>query len=54
MSVVTSNPTDIQRALSVIVEPGSVVELRILKAGRYRTVSGYYNDLDKLGRDAAH
>ncbi|MBA3715434.1 MAG: hypothetical protein H0W76_23760, partial [Pyrinomonadaceae bacterium] len=43
----------IEQALAVIVEPGAVVEMRVPKAGRYKTVSGYYTDLAKLAADAA-
>src|SRR5205823_175097 len=46
-------------ALGVIVvpapagQPNPVVELRIPHAGRARVVAGYYDDLDRLGCDAA-
>ena len=43
----------IYHALSIIVPPGAVEEMRILNAGRLGTVSGYYNDLWKLAKDAA-
>ena len=43
---------EIRRALSVLFEPGDVVELRAPKAGRLRTASGYFDDLDRLA-DAA-
>ena len=42
----------IKHALSVICERGSVHELRIPHAARAGTVSGYYDDLDALARDA--
>jgi hypothetical protein len=43
----------IERALGILVEPGSVVELRVPKAARRATVSGYYNDVRKLAESAA-
>jgi len=44
---------EICRTLKVLFPPGDVAELRILNAGTNGTVSGYYNDLDKLAADAA-
>ena len=44
---------EIRRALAIVCEAGSVIELRIPKADRAGTISGYYNDLDTLTRDAA-
>jgi Protein of unknown function (DUF3987) len=44
---------EIRRALAVLCEPGDVIELRVLNAGKAGTISGYYNDLDILARDAA-
>src|SRR5262249_10407498 len=43
----------IHRTLTLLHEPGSVVELRILNAGRNGTVSGYFTDRDKLAASAA-
>jgi hypothetical protein len=37
----------------MIMEPGSVHELRIPKAGREKTISGYFDDPSKLARCAA-
>jgi hypothetical protein len=48
----TSNPAEIRRAIEVLVEPGSVVELRAPKSGKYRTVSGYFNDPAKAAKAA--
>src|SRR5581483_4232112 len=53
-----SNGTDkaaayIAECLRVFAEPDQVVELRVLNAGRSGTISGYYDDLDKMARDAA-
>jgi hypothetical protein len=49
---VTNGPDAIRRALSLLVEPGSVVELRIPERGRRGIVSGYYDDLDALAKRA--
>jgi hypothetical protein len=43
----------IQRAAELIIEPGSVYELRIPKAGREKTISGYFDDSLKLAHCAA-
>jgi hypothetical protein len=40
------------QALSVLVNPGCIAELRVLETGRSGTVSGYYSDLNRLARDA--
>lgn len=40
-------------ALRVLTEPGQVVELRILNAPRVGTVSGYFDDPEKLADAAA-
>lgn len=43
----------IAAGLAVLVEPGSTVELRVpIRPGR--TISGYFDDLDKMAREAAH
>jgi hypothetical protein len=39
---------DIDAAIAALFSPGDVVELRIPKAGRYRTISGYFSDFVKL------
>jgi len=39
---------DIDGAIAALFPPGDVVELRIPKAGRYRTISGYFSDFVKL------
>lgn len=44
--------TEIRAALAVLVEPGSVVELRALHT-RQNTTSGYFNDLDAAAEAAA-
>ncbi len=38
----------IEAALAALFRPGDVVELRIPKAGRFRTISGYFDDFLKL------
>lgn len=43
----------IRQALDVVLEPGSVAELRVLDAGREGTVSGYFDDLALLAASAA-
>lgn len=43
----------IRRAAELIMGPGSVHELRIPKAGREKTISGYFNDPLKLAQCAA-
>jgi len=44
---------EILRAAHLIMAPGAVHELRIPKAGRDKTISGYFNDPEKLARAAA-
>jgi len=48
-----ADTAEIRRAVSLVCPPDSVVELRVPKAGRLKTISGYYNDHDKLVEDAA-
>lgn len=48
-----SDRDEIKRTLSLLVEPGSVVELRCPKTEK-RVVSGYFNDLDKLTKAASY
>jgi hypothetical protein len=43
----------IRLAAELIMEPGSVHELRIPKAGREKTISGYFDDPSKLAQCAA-
>src|SRR5271163_2375551 len=38
----------IDAAIAALFSPGDVVELRIPKAGRFRTISGYFDDFVKL------
>jgi hypothetical protein len=58
MSTTTADPSEIRRALQAIVEPGQVVELRALGVStsafpRPHTVSGYFDDMEKLAKAAA-
>jgi hypothetical protein len=50
----TADPDEIRRAIELLVKLGDVHELRVLEAGRDGTVSGYFNDLNKLATAAAH
>jgi hypothetical protein len=43
---------EIRHALELLVEPGSVVELRVPKTRRRGTISGYFNDWDALAHHA--
>lgn len=42
------NREEILRTWNTFRQPGEVLELRIPKAGRYKTISGYFNDAKKL------
>jgi hypothetical protein len=46
-----SDPVEIQRALALMVD-SEVFEIRIPKAGRYRTIRGYFNDLSAAVKSA--
>ena len=37
----------------MLFPPGGVVEVRVPKAGRYRTNSGYFSDFDELASAVA-
>jgi hypothetical protein len=41
---------EIQRAMSALFRPGDVVEVRVPKTGRSRTISGYFEDREELAR----
>ncbi len=43
-----SSRVHIDFAIAALFRPGDVVELRIPKAGRFKTISGYFNDFGKL------
>jgi hypothetical protein len=38
-----SDPEEIERAIGLLYDPGDVVELRVLKAKKAKTVSGYFD-----------
>lgn len=44
---------DVRAGLSRLLEAGHVYELRVPKAGRFKTVSGYFDRLDALAEAAA-
>ena len=48
----SANVTEIRSGLSLLLEPGSVSELRVLGSG-HGTVSGYFNDFEAMARCAA-
>jgi hypothetical protein len=50
MPPVRPDLAEIRRALALLYEPGDVVELRVPKAGREGTISGYFDDFDKLAQ----
>jgi AAA domain-containing protein len=50
--LLTASPADIRRALALLCVPREVYELRALGTGK-GTISGYYDDLGALARDAA-
>jgi len=49
----TPRPYSISDAMSVLLEPGSVTELRAPSA-QGRTVSGYFDDHNLLAKEAAN
>jgi P4 family phage/plasmid primase-like protien len=44
---------ELRHAAGVLLQPGDVVELRAPKAGKRGTISGYYNDFERLVQDTA-
>ena len=44
---------EVRRAAALLFTASDVVEIRVPKAGRYRTISGYFNDLEELVKEAA-
>jgi hypothetical protein len=42
---------EIQRGISVLHAPGTVIEMRIPKGGKLRTISGYFDDQEKLAQE---
>ena len=48
-----ADPQNIADAIRILFEPGQVVELRAPKAGKFGTISGYFNDHKKLAQELA-
>jgi hypothetical protein len=48
-----ADPAVVAATLRAFMAPGDVFEVRVLKAGRAGTVSGYFNDVDKAAQAAA-
>ena len=48
-----ANPDEVFLGLSTIVTSGSVAELRVLQAGTSGTVSGYFDDVERMAAEAA-
>jgi hypothetical protein len=46
------DPAEIARTLNLLFQPGDVAELRAPQAGEYGTVSGYFDDKNKLAQAA--
>jgi hypothetical protein len=47
-SCTKADRSNIEAAIRILFEPGQVVELRAPKAGKYGTISGYFDDHAKL------
>jgi hypothetical protein len=47
------DPVEIRRAVDILFRPGEVVEVRVPKAGRYRTISGYFSGFGELASAVA-
>jgi hypothetical protein len=48
MSRKSFDPEMVARTLRLIHNSGSVIEIRMPKSGRLRTISGYFNNVDAL------
>jgi P4 family phage/plasmid primase-like protien len=46
-----ANRENIKEAIEILFEPGQVVELRIPKAGKSGTITGYFDDYTKLAEE---
>jgi KaiC/GvpD/RAD55 family RecA-like ATPase len=44
---------EIRQSAALLFQPGDVVEVRVPKAGKLRTVSGYFSDFQKMAEAAA-
>jgi hypothetical protein len=49
-----ANSYEIRHGLSVLFEPGDVIEVRMPKCGKFGTVSGYFDDFEELARTLEH
>src|ERR1700686_20760 len=47
---VAPDPNEISKAIALLFKPGDVIELRVPKAGRRGTLSGYFADVEKLAK----
>lgn len=45
------DPQNIADAIKILFESGQVVELRVPQTGKYKTISGYFNDHRKLAQE---
>ena len=52
-SALKADVAEIRRTLDLLLEPGQVAELRVIKT-QQGTVSGYFTDFDNLAQQAAH
>jgi P4 family phage/plasmid primase-like protien len=48
-----ADPQNIADAIRILFEPGQVVELRVPKAGKCGTISGYFSDHKRLAQELA-
>jgi len=42
---------EVRRAAALLFSPSDVVEIRVPKAGRHRTISGYFSDQERLAQE---
>ena len=42
---------EVRRAIETLFRPGDVVEVRVPKAGKHRTISGYFVDFEELAQE---
>lgn len=42
---------EVRRTIALLFRPGDVVEVRVPKAGKHRTISGYFDDFEQLARE---
>jgi hypothetical protein len=53
MTPAVNDFSEIKRAVNLIMKPGAIHELRVPKAGREKTIAGYFDDPMKLAECAA-